>query len=116
MPTNDERREVADKLRHNARNRAYLESMCLLRDLLFGDECDPVKNDMEECLNECKGEVFNRLADLIEPEPERTCRDDGVDAFRCTRCGAFALHDSVTDLCGPIPITYCPNCGAKVVE
>lgn len=47
---------------------------------------------------------------------EPTCRDDGIEAFRCTRCGAFVHRDSVTDLCGPIPIKYCPNCRARVVD
>ena len=61
-------------------------------------------------------DVADRLAGLIEPEPERTCRDEGTSAFRCGRCGAFALRDAITDLCGPIPIRYCPNCGAKVVD
>lgn len=77
-PTNEERREVARRLRVNA-------------------------------------EKHPDIADLIEPEPERTCRDEGTSAFRCGRCGAFALRDAITDLCGPIPIRYCPNCGAKAV-
>lgn len=46
---------------------------------------------------------------------ERTCIDDGVGVFRCSACGAFAHRGAVTDLCGSIPIRYCPNCGAKLV-
>ena len=47
---------------------------------------------------------------------ERTCHDDGIGVFRCDTCGAFANRDAVTDCCTTIPIRYCPNCGAKVVE
>lgn len=78
--------------------------------------------DFDACNEKKSRSVCAAMADaadtgkrvLSEKEPERTCRDDGVDAFRCTGCGAFAKRDAVTDLCGPIPIRYCPNCGRKV--
>lgn len=47
---------------------------------------------------------------------ERTCRDDGAGVFRCDACGAFAERGAVMDCCAAIPISYCPNCGAKVVK
>ena len=47
---------------------------------------------------------------------ERTCRDGGAGVFLCTACGAFAERVAVMDCCGVLPIRYCPNCGAKVVE
>lgn len=110
MPTNDERREVARRLRELAQESAR-----------YGDDgvderaCRVLLGPSFDLLDVVDAHfALLRLADLIEPE-ERTCRDDGVDAFRCTRCGSFALRDMVTDLCGPIPIRYCPNCGAKVV-
>lgn len=64
-------------------------------------------------------EVAERLADLIEPEVERTCRltvDDSVgliELYPCTRyvcdsCGGY--FDSVDGA------FYCPNCGAKVLK
>lgn len=96
MPSNDERREVAARLREPYPRFTNLVDA-------FGLTA-PVPIH----------ELRYRLADLIEPE-ERTCIDDGVDVFRCTSCGAFALPGAVTDLCGPIPIRYCPNCGARVL-
>jgi hypothetical protein len=114
MPTNSERREVAARLRSlevpaRVKRKEHPEKTAMWYELICGSvggKKDPwfgVKA------------LADRLADLIEPE-ERTCRDDGVDAFRCTRCGAFAKREAVTDLCSPIPIRYCPNCGAKVVK
>lgn len=105
MPTDEERREVASRLRDYERLRTmFTESnVCAFSDALGAGYLD-------------WEQICARLADLIEPEPERTCRDEGTSAFRCGRCGAFALRDAITDLCGPIPIRYCPNCGAKVVD
>lgn len=50
--------------------------------------------------------------------PERTCRDVYPDTgwFQCSECGAFVGEYGVTNATSPIPITFCPNCGAKVVE
>ena len=126
MATNDERREVAAKLRG-----------------LYPDDVLPpfaqVRKDIYEAIGcgwgqERQGQkLHKRLADLIEPEPERTCRNtEGVllGLFSCSECGLSL------DLCGDgccsdstmmffkgysifrtldMP-NYCPNCGAKVVE
>lgn len=108
MPTNDERREVAARLR--------------ALDVYEFDDGEYIdEGDVENALGiiNVDGAWFEavsvmRLAELIEPE-ERTCIDDGVAVFRCTSCGAFALPGAVTDLCSPIPIRYCPNCGARVL-
>lgn len=53
------------------------------------------------------GNLFNRLADLIEPE-ERTCRmiDNGVELC-CSECDGRHSYDDEPD--------YCMQCGAKVV-
>jgi hypothetical protein len=53
------------------------------------------------------GNLFNRLADLIEPE-ERTCRmiDNGVELC-CSECDGRHSYDDEPD--------YCMRCGAKVV-
>lgn len=106
-PTNEERREVAERLRNmTCRDCRYAEQFYELLKETVMNVWDFHEFD----------DVADRLAGLIEPEPERTCRDEGTSAFRCGRCGAFALRDAITDLCGPIPIRYCPNCGAKVVD
>ena len=56
-------------------------------------------------------EDWNRRAEL-------TCRDTSQDDgwFMCSKCGAFTSKRGVTDAVSHIPIRYCPNCGAKVVE
>lgn len=111
-PTNEERREVAARLRELERQ--YVGEWGVVK---CGELPAPVDDAMHACGigRAVYGfEIFHRLADLIEPAPERTCRDEGTSAFRCGRCGAFALRDAITDLCGPIPIRYCPNCGARV--
>lgn len=107
MATDDERREVAARLRDMAPGSDWPNYVA--------EACGMDVSKMSNNFHTFTEQLCRRIADLIEPEPERTCRDDGVDAFRCTRCGAFAKREAVTDLCGPIPIRFCPNCGAKAV-
>lgn len=61
------------------------------------------------------GDVSNLVADLIEPEPERTCRmvrtgepsPTGVPRERrCSLCGGMLTRFGA----------YCHNCGARVVD
>lgn len=105
MPTNEERREVAARLRILSGHREV--------DKEFVHEALGLY--MGECVDGYDPVSVSELADLIEPE-ERTCRDDGTGAFRCTRCGAFARRDAVMDCTSQIPLRYCPNCGARVVS
>lgn len=56
--------------------------------------------------------IYDRLADLIEPEPERTCHAERVFdadvhgmADTCSECGEVLDPDWL----------YCPHCGARVV-
>lgn len=103
MPTNDERREVAARLRNyeNLRESFRESPICAFLDALGVGYTD------------WKG-VCNRLADLIDPEPdqepERTCRYEPTNRCThvCTSCGreVETLH---------LGYNYCPNCGAKVV-
>lgn len=70
--------------------------------------------------------LCDRLADLIEPGPERTCSISADWSngklehcvYRCSACGAVMLDDACyfdgsSDLDW---FHYCPNCGAKVTE
>ena len=105
MPTDEDRREVAARLRNwESFRETFMESpICAVIDAL----------GVEDYLD-WRG-VFELLADLIEPEPERTCEvteynDCGPHAEDCTivlSCGHRTL--------GYIP-NYCPSCGAKVVS
>ena len=109
MPTNDERREVAARLRE------------LVADW-FDDGEFYDRGEVEDVLGlatddgawyESAG--VRRLADLIEPE-ERTCRMEptGDGSVVCSACRTEYtsrwLHD------GEYVERYCPNCGARVEE
>ena len=110
-PTNEERREVAARLRGSIYKHTCIYPMCILHDVLVGGKCGPSKTDVEDCRNDCAEEVLNRLADLIEPEPERTCRyvwDERSKAWACSECGGLE------PVCGGL--SYCIDCGAKVAE
>lgn len=53
--------------------------------------------------NNSYSDVFNRLADLIDP----TCRPVEADNnIVCSECGADLYDDDL----------YCPHCGARVVR
>lgn len=97
MKTNAERREVASRLR------------------AFG----------ETDLGSLNRETWNLIADLIEPEPERTCRDaDHMhDAIKCSECGEITLDTLYRVELGDGLMTvkehrprFCSNCGARVVD
>ena len=75
MISNDERREVAARLREQKP-----WDICTEYEYCIGNICDAVFDD-EGDLND----MFilqNALAELIEPEPERTCRYESTN--RCT--------------------------------
>ena len=111
MPTDEDRREVAARLRNwESFRETFMESpICAVIDAL----------GVEDYLD-WRG-VFELLADLIEPEPERTCeghRCEETDEWVCHKCGgslAGCMFDPVRDgfVCVP---NFCPSCGAKVVS
>lgn len=109
MPTNDERREVAANIR-NAANSAKDD----LQDnsnysafaVVYVVSCG-VRRSFP------RYEDLMYLANLVEPVPERTCRnayeykpEDRGFKFVCSECG----YDF------PGPSNFCPYCGAKVVK
>lgn len=124
--TNDKRREVAARLRRLSGHREV--------DKEFVHEALGLY--MGECVDGYDPVSVSELADLIEPEPERTCRvvtdkntvsqTQEIHTKYCSECSyvfgreqhrqllpgldeEFVLHAV------KIP-GYCPNCGAKVVE
>ena len=112
MPTNDERREVAARIRA-LREHAWDESSVF----------DLLGCAVEECGLDDTDQLFAHLADLIEPE-ERTCRDEcgGELDFHCSECGChlylISIENEPSLVLGEAVIqpSFCPNCGAKVVE
>ena len=99
MPTNEERREVAARLRNwELFRETFMESpICAVIDAL----------GVEGYLD-WRG-VFELLADLIEPEPERTCRYEHTD--HCTRVCTSCGREVETFHLG---YNYCPRCGAYI--
>lgn len=102
MISNNERREIAARLRNyeNLRESFRESPICAFLDALGVGYID------------WKG-VCNRLADLIDPEPdpepERTCRYEHIEGtWYKTSCGERYN--------GVVLPNYCPNCGAKVVD
>ena len=95
--TNDERREVAARLRDFENLQPTFKDSVLCG---FLEALDVGYLDWEG--------VCNRLADLIEPE--RTCRNAAVTplAFRCGKCGWFDKNRC--------DFNFCPNCGARVID
>lgn len=105
MPTNDERREVAARLRRLSGHREV--------DKEFVHEALGLY--MGECVDGYDPVSVSKLADLIEPE-ERTCRMEptGDGSVVCSACRTEYtsrwLHE------GEYVERYCPNCGAKVIQ
>ena len=126
-PTDEERREVAENLRNMCCcGCRYAEQFYeLLKETVMDSW------DFHEF-----GDVAERLADLIEPAPERTCRvltekrtfsqTQEIHIKLCSACGRmFGAEKHCQLLPGldeefvlddvQIP-SYCPLCGAKVIE
>lgn len=111
MPTNEERCDIAARLRYVSEHGApeWCTSACCIAECL-GENDYPLYDGTEK--------LFSLLADLIEPEKEFTCEvieyptgEYGTACFACKICH-YGWHISINDK----PFSYCPNCGAKVVE
>lgn len=121
--TDEERREVAEKLRRMV---GYMRERCAW----YGKD-----DDAEACGNAAYRniadsvipysnngshyiEVVERVADLIDPQ-ERTCINESASGkyFKCSECGAELMQITpgwVALVSGRV--NYCPNCGARVVD
>lgn len=123
MPTNEERREDAKKLSGynpewlSLRNlsKETIVNYCLLWRAL--EESFP---DINENVHIITDKLY-RLADLIEPEPERMCHmtkigGDKVLAgwWKCSECGP--VYPPCEDEIAKWALQRCPRCGAKVVD
>lgn len=121
MPTNEERRNIAHAVRRIAENNPQG-----IVDFLLS------KKLMLEYSEEYVGGVFTKesvlhLADIIEPEPERTCEivTDDIDRAHCSLCGyEYYYYDGTGIGCIGDEEEYefeydgnfCKNCGAKVIN
>ncbi len=115
MTTNEERREAVRRLRN-----FEFEMLEALETL--DTDSNAVLMLCTLTLIVCGGmevtgqEMTNRLADLIEPEPERTCHmiwkfpTYGFYSYECSSCGE-KFH-----FAHAVKLKFCPDCGAKVVS
>lgn len=111
MISDEERREVVRKLREPS-------ELLNIRVPLF--EALDMRPDVAETLVSSKNiehnnrRLLNRLADLID---RPTCRNEDCfgRSYLCSACGyeAWTYDDSG---CDPKDFSFCPNCGARVVE
>ena len=121
-PNDDEQREIAAKLRSIAdENGGKLGTARMQRVPLEAQDAMGTRGLRSVA------HVLLRHAELIEPEPERTCRavaryhDDDSTPWPflvCSECGEkLRYRDVVTEhgeeSCEMLP--YCAGCGAKVV-
>lgn len=122
MPTNNERRIVAARLRRLAPGSDWPN--------MVAEACGLNPREMSNCFHDFTDELCDRIAELIEPEPERTCKPHGEwertsQLQECRRVLCDCGHELGMDTRRGFPIkivdfcelpNYCPNCGAKVVE
>lgn len=97
MASNEERREVAARLRELYPDRVLPPFAQMRKDLREAVGCGWRQEHQDQKLHD-------RLADLIEPEPERTITLKG--SGRCPDCNKLVGEGE----------RYCAWCGAKVVE
>ena len=104
MPTNEERSEVARKLRETSDEIRY---WCDINPYWYVMKC--IYGDVE--IHD-DNELFYRLADLIEPEPERKAKskpfpvEKDTGYFDTTLCECGYLND--------VSATYCGQCGCVI--
>lgn len=125
MATDEERREVAARLREResvwCKNMAHVNVVPGIPSTQY--------EDMAALLGfsgwTLGADVFARLADLIDRQ-ERTCHniDKGYWWFKCSECGVALEEEddmgytTMQDEHGK-PIyepRYCPNCGARIIK
>lgn len=120
-PNDEERREVARKLRKNAEEHPKMQ---LILNVAFA--CDSLRPEGAMDWNVTAHDAAMYLADLVEPAPERTCRaevrhcdGDGMECvyLACSACGeTLRYREAAADDGEPDYelLPYCAGCGARV--
>lgn len=99
------------------------EASCMLHDGGIGD-LNAILDACNIPADAAPEEAFLHLADLIEPEPERTARmeyDEVHCDYVCTACGErtpTGVYEAVADDDRLLlkPMGFCPACGARLVD
>lgn len=114
MVNDKERCEVAAKLRKEAEQyTAGFDPLKLIEHLGIDVNNEPFFDGWHKYPELIAFETWNRLANLIEPKPERTCTwtwnvEEGY--WDCSNCGEISPEDY-----HKIP-NYCPDCGVRIVK
>ena len=106
MISDDERREVARRLREDP-ERVGVDYMT------DGELLDVIAADVgvRSSCGDFDAKLMDKLADLIDRPKAK--REDAGNYWLCGHCGAFSRKDAVTDCCGVIPSRRCGNCGRE---
>lgn len=108
MSNSDERREVAARLRNDGRALDAIDAPLELASLTLDDALG-----IDHMRSWC--DVFERLADLIDPTCHAVHPDTAADdELVCSECGAYM--GAIVPFIGAVLPLYCPSCGARVVE
>lgn len=106
MINDENRREVAQKLREDAANDKLREQV-FIEEIIVGCVGETMYDEWGDVR---EIEILTRLADLIDrPTTTRTCKnpDSNFEKYPCDICG-FSIKDKRWN--------YCPKCGAEIVE
>lgn len=111
MISDEERIEVAAKLRERKEDffgvRSFFPQDLILYQSLYLKAIDECLPDGDCC--------FDMLAELIDRPTCKNIATKPADELLCSRCGEhvdIAYMENVDDYYA----SYCPNCGAKVVD
>lgn len=111
MISNNERREVAERLRES---REFISG---LPKASLGQNAFDVFERILSCVGYERGNIFDYLADFIDvpttvldlTETTRTVHGEEVRGWECRECG-----QSCDEMYGSYE--YCPHCGAEVCD
>lgn len=111
MISDEERREVAAKLRERTK-RKLGKSMQLMFSETLGLYRTNICWSRKDKATETWDAIVNYLADLID---RPTAKQEHNGAYwRCAHCGAFTRKDAVVkDGLGVVPLRRCGNCGRE---
>lgn len=108
MISNEERREVAQKLRGLDEHIDGIPSMCTKQehDALALRAIRAVVG---------KGDIFHLLADLIDRPTCKNLATKLADELLCSECGEH-VDIAYVENADDYHARYCPNCGAEVIH
>ena len=105
MISNEERREVAERLRSASARRSDVPWM--VEDLMLALGF--------RCYEDGEDQLFNRLADLIDRPTCSIKRGHQTTWGVCSRCGALVNAErAVSTATEYLPTRYCPWCGKEI--